>query len=107
MGGIGGQPGWQILGGDGGNLSEVRSRKRKATQSEVRRRDRSRGSERHDDAGSGLQVRQSRDGSRVHLRTSIVQAEATQSIGNTRKHSRFTGARFDMNDKVSDYVVSD
>ena len=108
-GGIRGQPGWQILGGggDGGNWSEVRSRKRKARQSDAGRRDRSRVSERHDDAGSGQQVRQSRDGFRVHHRSSKVQEEATQPSGNIGKRSKSPDARFDMNGRVSDFVVSD
>jgi len=66
----------------------------------------SRDSERHDDAGSGLQVRQSWDGSRVQLRSSYKQAVATQPSGYSGKHNS-TDARFDMDGKVSDYVVSD
>lgn len=84
----------------------AKSRKRKATQPEAGTRDMSRDSERHDDAGSGLQVRQSWDGSRVQLRSSYKQAVATQPSGYSGKHNS-TDARFDMDGKVSDYVVSD
>jgi len=56
----------------------VRSRKRKATQPDAGRRDNSRVSERHEDDGSGLQVRQDRD-SRVHLRFNKGKVDADHS----------------------------
>jgi len=93
--------------GDGGNWFGVRSRKMKAMQPDAGKRDRYKVSERYDDARSGQQVRQSRDGSRVHLRSSKVQAEGTQPTCNTGKRSKSPDARFDVNGRVSDFVAYD
>jgi len=67
-------------GGDGGDWSVVRSRKRKATQLEAGRRDNSRVSARQEGESFGLQVRQRGD-SRVHNRSTKESSYNDQTDG--------------------------